>query len=86
MSSLDFMSTLKNKELTNMPIVKASQTIMFKLNEKSAVLKSTVDAAVAAIPKRLIFDRSFFIYLKKKSGKWPYSAMWVNNPELMLNQ
>jgi hypothetical protein len=63
--------------------VRAAQDIMFKLNEKGAMVKSTSNMIAAAIPKQLIFNRPFLIYLKKKNGKWPYFAMWVDNAELM---
>jgi hypothetical protein len=74
---------LQNKGVTGFPIEKATQRILFKLNEKGATLKSTNEFVAAAIPKQLVFDRPFLIYLKEKKGKWPYFAMWVANPELM---
>jgi len=58
---------------------------MFKLDEKGAMVKSTSMMAAAAIPKQLIYDRPFLIYLKDKNAKWPYFVMWVDNPELMEN-
>lgn len=76
---------LQNKGFTGFPITRATQTIMFKLDEKGAKVKSTSMIAFAPIPKYLIFDRPFLIYLKEKNAKWPYFAMWVDNPELMEN-
>lgn len=35
-------------------------------------------------PKKLIFDRPFLLYLKEKDGKYPYFALWVDNPELLV--
>jgi len=74
---------LQNKGVTGFPIARATQTIMFKLDEKGAMVKSTSNMVAAAIPKQLIFDRPFLIYLKEKNAKWPYFAMWVANSELM---
>jgi hypothetical protein len=76
---------LQNKGVTGFPIEKATQRILFKLNEKGATLKSSMEFVAAAIPKQLVFDRPFLIYLKEKKGKWPYFVMWVDNPELMEN-
>lgn len=74
-------------------IAKAVQDTRFKLDEKGAVLKSRAffgamkgeaPAPGNARPRMFIFDKPFMIYLKQKSGKYPYFALWVNNPELML--
>jgi hypothetical protein len=77
--------SIQNKIVKGSRIGEATQVIKFKLDEKGAVLKSEArsPAMAAAIPKQLIFNRPFLIYLKNKNGEWPYFAMWVANPELM---
>jgi hypothetical protein len=87
------LTDLQNREIANRGfekyrITKALQTIMFKIDEKGAILKSraVVEAAAAAPPKQpkhLIFNKPFFIYLNKKSSERPYFAMWVGNAELL---
>ena len=76
-------------------IAKAVQDTRFKLDEKGAVLKSRAffmamkgeaPAPGDAKPRMFIFDKPFLIYLKQKTGKYPYFALWVNNPELMLKK
>ena len=81
----------KNKGWEARYISKAVQTIRFKLDEKGAVVKS--EARIVAPcekgpeePKRLVFDRPFLIYLKEKGAKYPYFALWVDNPELLVKQ
>jgi flagellar basal body-associated protein FliL len=76
---------LQNKGVTGFPISRATQTIMFKLDEKGAMVKSTSSMVAAALARYLVFDRPFLIYLKEKNATWPYFAMWVANPELMKN-
>lgn len=78
-----------NKGFEDYFIAKAIQSIRFRLNEKGALLKS--EAAIVLekeismeMPKRLIFDRPFLIYLKEKGALYPYFAMWVDNPELLI--
>lgn len=76
-------------------IAKALQDTRFKLDEKGAVLKSRAffmatkaeaPAPGNAKPRMFIFDKPFLIYMKQKTGKYPYFALWINNPELMVRQ
>lgn len=76
-------------------IAKALQDTRFKLDEKGAVLKSraffmaTKSEAPApgnAKPRMFIFDKPYLIYMKQKTGKYPYFVLWINNPELMLKK
>jgi hypothetical protein len=74
------------------PIEAALQGIRFKLNEKGARLRSygTVigsngdEKVHDNLPRKLIFDRPFLVYLKEKGAKYPYFALWVDNPELLV--
>ena len=79
----------KNKGYVEYFIRKAQQDILFKMDEKGAILIS--EARILAgkgvsIPKHLIFDEPFLIYLKEKDRKYPYFAMWADNPELMIKK
>jgi hypothetical protein len=80
-----------NKGFEKYGIGYAVQSIRFKLDEKGAIVKSEARIVSPGIarreePKRLIFDRPFLIYLKEKSAKYPYFALWVDNPELLMKQ
>jgi hypothetical protein len=76
----------KNKGFKGYFILKAIQSIRFKLSEKGVLLKSEARIPVPCEPKRLIFDRPFLIYLKEKGAKYPYFAMWVGNAELLVKE
>ena len=56
--------------------------IMFKLDEKGAMIKSKSNLVAYPIPKDLIFDRPFLIYLKEKDSPL-YFAAWVANTEIL---
>ncbi|MEW5894821.1 MAG: hypothetical protein AB1650_03525 [Candidatus Omnitrophota bacterium] len=79
-----------NKGFADYVVSKAIQSIRFRLNEKGALLKS--EAAIAGrfksisvnAPKNLVFNQSFLLCLKEKSGKYPYFVMWVDNAELLI--
>jgi hypothetical protein len=73
-------------------IKEARQKTKFKLDEKGAILKSGayIDCACGGnphqlqpIPKIIIFDQPFLIYLKEKQSKNPYLVIWIDNPELL---
>ncbi|WP_321518205.1 hypothetical protein [uncultured Bacteroides sp.] len=72
-------------------INEAMQRTAFKLDEYGAVIESKSEISVLCEteqskykPKHLIFDKPFFIMLKKTHSKNPYFAMWVANSELMI--
>ena len=31
-----------------------------------------------------VFSQPFMLYLKEKNAKYPYLAIWVNNPEFLI--
>lgn len=80
----------ENKGFEKFFITAALQTIRFKLDEKGALLKSSAvlsrGMGVEPVhqPREYVFDGPFLIYLKEKRGKYPYFALWVENPELLL--
>jgi len=83
---------LKNKGFEDYMITKAVQDVRFKLNEKGAQLRSEArligtksSAPIVEKPKNLVFDKPYLIMLREKGAKYPYFAMWVENP-LELNE
>ena len=91
-----YFTQLGGKKFTNKGFEKygigyAVQTVRFKLDEKGAIVKSEAKIATPCERgpeelKRLIFDKPFLICLKEKKGKYPYFAVWVDNPELLVKQ
>ena len=78
---------LLNKGFTSYWIARARQDIRFRLNEKGAMLKSKAEIEVESAQERwLIFDSPFLVYLREKQGEYPYLAIWVDNPEILLKQ
>jgi hypothetical protein len=86
---------LKGKHIENKDklygyyISDALQWVKFRLNEKGALLKSEALVRVSAGPSQyanrtFIFNKPFLIYLKEKNGKYPYFAMWVENPDTLV--
>lgn len=68
----------------------AFQSVKFRLNEKGIFLKSEAIERIAAAPnpdikRTFIFDKPFLIYIKEKNGKYPYFAMWVENPNILVS-
>lgn len=77
----------RNKGFENYFMKKAIQEIFFKLDERGAILKSSASLKMMkSEPRALIFNKPFLIYLKEKGAKYPYFAMWIDNPELMIKK
>jgi hypothetical protein len=74
-----------NAELSG-PIVRAMQTIQFRLDRSGACLESESCLAVAAMPREFIFNRPFLIYMKKRNAENPFFVMWVDNAELLTKK
>lgn len=76
----------KGFELHN--IKNAQQDIYFKLDEKGAILKSASILSgffnKLSNGRSLVFNEPFLIYLKEQGANYPYFAIWVDNPELMI--
>jgi hypothetical protein len=76
----------KNKGFEPWQIDEAWQTILFKLNEEGATLKSEALEGVRKSitqQKSLVFDKPYLLYLREANAKYPYLVMWINNPELL---
>ena len=75
-------------------VEQAWQRTAFLLNEEGAKIESDSEWAVEMEesmemeeelprPKRLIFDRPFYIFLKRTDAAYPYFGCWVVNSALM---
>jgi hypothetical protein len=69
-----------------MPVVEAMQTIEFRLDRCGAVLNTEARAAVAALPRKFLFDRPFLVYMQKRGAEHPFFVMWVDNAELLTRK
>ncbi len=79
---------LIGKFITNagsaMPIVEALQTIEFRLDRSGAAVESESLVTASAIPRFLVFDRPFLVYMQRRDADWPFFVMWVDNAELLM--
>jgi len=77
-------------------ITAAEQQIAFYLNEKGAEIRSAafvdvvfaepvIDMGDQVKPKKMLFDKPFFLMLRRTGATYPYFCMWVANTEHMLN-
>ena len=82
-------------EKANYQIERAWQRTAFILDESGAKIESEAEMAVAVEevedyekpkPKKMIFDRSFLILLKRTDTKNPYFGLWTTNVELMIKE
>ncbi|UCG51036.1 MAG: hypothetical protein JSW58_12645 [Candidatus Latescibacterota bacterium] len=77
-----------NKGFEDYFVQEARQDIRFTLDESGASVKSAATLAIKKGPpvdfKMLVFHDPFMIYLKKRDAKYPYLAMWIGNPDLMV--
>lgn len=71
----------------------AYQRTGFILDENGAVVESlasmTTDSAAGppkALPKKMIFDTPFFVFVGRTKSANPYFAMYVHNADLMVKQ
>lgn len=76
-------------------IKKARQTTAFLLDEFGAEIVSVggveVIAEIGIKPekkqiKKMIFDKPFFLLLKRTHTKYPYFGLWITNTELMVQE
>lgn len=91
---LDLVGNTFNTKEQNYSIERVWQRTAFILDEKGAEIESEAELAVATEemaeetnkpkPKKMIFDKPFFIMLKKTKSQNPYFGLWVANAELMI--
>jgi hypothetical protein len=80
--------TLKNRGFTDYFIAKAEHSIRFKLDQKGALLESDAEIMLKKNGNEgryFVFSQPFMFYLKQKDAEYPYLAIWVNNPEILIN-
>jgi hypothetical protein len=70
----------------------AYQRTGFILNEKGAVVESETYAVTdtaeptKVLPKRMIFDKPFFVIVKRTNSENPYFVLYVQNSELLTKE
>lgn len=74
---------LLNKGFDKYFLGSAVQSIRFRLDRGGAKLSSEAALVVKSFPRQFEFDRPFFIFVKKRDGKKPFFAMYVDNAELL---
>ena len=81
---------LGNSQLLNCFFLEAKQIIDFSPSKTGVIFKSDVTSILwplarpPAEPRRLYFNKSFLVYVKKRQGGTnPFFVMWVDNAELM---
>jgi hypothetical protein len=95
----DYMNIVGNRFAANhqiFTITKCFQSIAFHMDEKGAEVESAADLAAAAsaempskeipYPKKMVFNKPFYIMLRRTNAVNPYLAMSVKNTELMVVQ
>lgn len=88
--NLERQNFLTNNKIKH-SIEVAYQRTGFILNENGAVVESEATVAVdsastiptVSYPKKMIFDKPFYIFIKRTDNKNPYFAMKVSNTELL---
>lgn len=89
--------TLEGENITSgtktLQIETAYQRTAFILDEKGAEIASEVVLELAVEeeydkpkPKKVRFDKPFFIMVKRKDSQYPYLGMWITNTELMIKE
>ena len=71
-------------EFQGLFILKAGQSIRFRLDRSGATVTSEAQTYPAAIPREFIVDRPFLIVIKRRSAEQPYFVAWIDNAELLV--
>ena len=71
-------------EFQGLFILKAGQSIRFRLDRSGATVTSEAQTFPAAIPREFIVDRPFLIVIKRRSAEQPYFVAWIDNAELLV--
>jgi hypothetical protein len=81
-----------NTEKMNFLVDRAWQRTAFMINESGAEIESEVEIAVESAmpgeehkpkPKKMKFDKPFFLMLKRVDNNMPYFGLWIANTEFM---
>lgn len=65
-------------------ILKAGQSIRFRLDKSGATVTSEAQMFLSAIPREFIVDRPFLIVIKRRSAEQPYFVAWIDNAESLV--
>lgn len=80
----DADKTVENSgPLHGQPIVRAAQTIRFRLDRSGAIVVSDSDVGVAAVPRNFVVDQPFLVVMKRRLSGDPYFVAWIDNAELL---
>jgi hypothetical protein len=71
------------RELEGELILKANETIEFRLNRSGAELRAQSKIYCKPMPRHFVFDRPFLIIMKKRGAERPYFVAWIGNEELL---
>jgi len=77
-------------------IGRAEQQIAFYLNKKGAEIESSaisyvlfaepvIDIENQVIPKKMLFNKPFFVMLRRTNSTFPYFCMWIANTNHMVH-
>ncbi len=78
---------LKNEGFTEYFFAKATQSILFSLDEQGVLLESDATLILkknGSERRYFIFNQPFLLYLKERGAAYPYFALWVNDPEILV--
>ncbi|MBM4039852.1 MAG: hypothetical protein FJ290_15205 [Planctomycetes bacterium] len=77
-------AVILNSAAEGIPVRKAWQMVLFRLDRSGAQLESEgIVAPAPAVPNYYIFDRPFLVYMRKRGAEHPFFVMWVDNAELL---
>jgi hypothetical protein len=79
---------LENRGFEDYFVAEARQDIRFRLDECGATARSEGVFALKKGPpvgfRVLVFNEPFMLYIKKKDAGYPYFAIWVDNPGVLI--
>jgi len=79
--------TIENPgEFHGLYILKAAQSIKFRLDKSGATVVSESHMRAAAIPRDFVVDRPFLIVMKCRSADEPFFVAWIEDVELLENE
>lgn len=70
-------------EFQGLFILKAAQSILFRLDKSGATVISESNMSPGAIPRCFVVDRPFLIVMKRRSTDEPYFVAWIENAHLL---
>lgn len=70
-------------EFRGLHILKAAQSIRFRLDKSGATVVSESSMYPAALPRHFVVDRPFLIVMKRRSADEPYFVAWIDNTEFL---